>query len=110
MNRSGRSEPSGPAMTPHASSGWSRRAWATISATRSARITNTPTAYVARALHPTPAGRLTPRGGSAHLHPALDEPVLNEREPVVDADVRGARVVGRQLFGHVLTHVEGGAE
>src|SRR5215207_7940815 len=42
MKRSGRSDPSGPAMTPHASSGWSRRAWATISSTRSARITSTP--------------------------------------------------------------------
>src|SRR5580693_10732075 len=30
MNRSGRSLPAGPASTPHASSGWSRRAWATI--------------------------------------------------------------------------------
>src|SRR5215207_3472506 len=30
MNRAGRSDPSGPATTPHASSGWSRRAWATI--------------------------------------------------------------------------------
>ena len=29
-NRSGRSLPTGPATTPHASSGWSRRAWATI--------------------------------------------------------------------------------
>src|SRR3954471_11700858 len=31
MNRAGRSDPIGPATTPHASSGWSRRACATIS-------------------------------------------------------------------------------
>src|SRR5918994_5260518 len=30
MKRSGRPVPSGPATTPHASSGWSARAWATI--------------------------------------------------------------------------------
>ena len=41
MNRSGRSEPSGPAITPHASSGWSARACATMASTRSARITST---------------------------------------------------------------------
>ena len=34
MNRSGRSLPAGPAMTPQASSGWSARAWATISSYR----------------------------------------------------------------------------
>src|SRR5690242_14173885 len=34
MKRSGRPEPAGPATTPHASSGWSWRAWATIWSTR----------------------------------------------------------------------------
>src|SRR5690606_5719849 len=38
MNRSGRSEPAGPAMMPHASSGWSARAWAMILSTRSREI------------------------------------------------------------------------
>src|ERR1700760_662686 len=38
MNRSGRSLPAGPAMTPQASSGWSARAWATILSWSSRRI------------------------------------------------------------------------
>src|ERR1700760_306644 len=38
MNRSGRSLPAGPAMTPHASSGWSARACATILSWSSRRI------------------------------------------------------------------------
>src|SRR6201990_2827269 len=33
MSRVGRSLPAGPATTPQASSGWSRRAWATIAST-----------------------------------------------------------------------------
>ena len=48
--RSGRSEPSGPAITPHASSGWSARAWATMASTRSARITSTAGAPVSRSV------------------------------------------------------------
>src|SRR4051794_24601702 len=42
MNRSGRSLPAGPATTPHASSGWSRRACATIASTISRVMVSTP--------------------------------------------------------------------
>src|SRR3954453_4744242 len=50
MNRSGRSVPAGPATTPHASSGWSRRACATIASWMSWLILST-------------AARLTISGG-----------------------------------------------
>src|SRR5215218_10050868 len=74
MNRSGRSLPSGPATTPHASSGWSRRACATISSTRSARITSTSPGYVA----PLPA-RTSRRGGETRS--TSGEPLLQARQP-----------------------------
>src|SRR6478609_419696 len=40
--RVGVSDPAGPAMMPHASSGWSALAWATMASTMSAGMRNTP--------------------------------------------------------------------
>src|ERR1019366_6639680 len=70
--RSGRSLPAGPAMTPHASSGWSARACATILARSPAEMISMPASVTWRldilpALHgPGSPARLTPRKAVQH--------------------------------------------
>src|SRR5215813_2887995 len=54
--RSGRSEPAGPATTPHASSGWSRRACAMIPSTMLRSMVSTRIAYPAALLDNEAAG------------------------------------------------------
>src|SRR6201996_8359683 len=91
MNRSGRSLPAGPAMTPHASSGWSARACATILSWSSRRMDNM---------------RLT-------LAEGLNEGLLDVAEPGVDLE-RGGPGVDRvelaplvlELLGHPQPHAE----
>ena len=105
MTRSGRSAPSAPAITPHASSGCSSRACATISSTRSRRMTSTRQAYGAAAGVRTPAER------ASHPHAGVHQAVLHEREPVVDRP--GGRRGGRRRStssGIVLVDVERGAQ
>src|SRR3954470_548697 len=95
--RSGRSVPAGPAMTPQASSGWSRRACATTASYRSWRSSNT-------------QGRL--RRGSAAEHGG-DQRLLQLAEPVVeqvDGDPRVVRGQLVELLAPVLGDVEAGAE
>src|ERR1019366_3138619 len=70
--RSGRSLPAGPAMTPHASSGWSARACATILARSPAEMISMPASVTWRldilpALRgPGSPARLTPREAVQH--------------------------------------------
>src|SRR6202012_1102299 len=68
MNRVGWSLPAGPAITPHASSGWSARAWAPILSCRARVIVSM-------------INELT--GGLAHR---LDEGFLDGAEPGVDLE------------------------
>src|SRR4051812_19914096 len=72
MSRVGRSLPIGPATTPHASSGWSRRAWATIASTIALSMVSTGASLPRQAartdmavLTRPPAGGATPWFGTA---------------------------------------------
>src|ERR1700733_2489866 len=80
MNRSGRSLPAGPAITPQASSGWSARACATICARSPAEMVSM-------------QRRLTER---------FDEAVLQVGQPLVDPDVGRPGVARGQVLGQVL--------
>src|SRR5450432_3566814 len=85
MNRSGRSLPAGPAITPQASSGWSARACARISAW-STRLIVSMDASVAR-----------PRSGQC-VHQAL----LEVRQPVVDPHVGRTGISGVNLAATLI--------
>src|SRR3984893_9757953 len=88
MNRSGRSLPAGPAITAHASSGWSARAWATIFA-RSAGSS------VSMDL------RVAPLPLPQRVHQGL----LQVGQPVVNPEISRTRVLRiqpRQSFLEVL--------
>src|SRR5258708_26793036 len=115
MNRSGRSLPAGPAITPHASSGWSARAWATIFA-RSAgssvsmdlRVAGRPSPervyqgllevgqpVVNPEISRTRVLRIQPR--QTLLEVLGDRKAHAEREPdIIDGAQPGLRVVGGQ--------------
>src|ERR1700744_1846095 len=97
-NRTGRSLPSGPATTPQASSGWSRRAWATIASRISAWMRSTKGDDTG---HDVPGGGLT--------HQGRDDRVLDHGQPVVDQPGPGLRVGGIDL-ALVLAHPDAGAE
>src|SRR5690242_3613798 len=83
MNRAGRSLPTGPATTPHASSGWSRRACATIAS------------WVAWSMVST-----GPEYWSAHPRP--DDGVLHAGQVRIDRARHGRRVVRVEVVVVVL--------
>src|SRR3984957_7344137 len=83
INRSGRSLPAGPAMTPQASSGWSARACASICARRAALIVSM-------------LRRLAER---------FDQAVLQVGQPLIDPDVRRPRITGRPALGQTLLFI-----
>src|SRR6266545_2620577 len=89
MNRSGRSLPAGPAITPQASSGWSARAWATILSYRAREMVSTMNEHT----RGDRGGRRLPRG----LVHRLDEGLLDGAEPGVHLERAPLRVVRLQL-------------
>src|SRR5580704_6622685 len=93
MNLAGRSLPTGPAITPHASSGWSLRAWSMIFAWRSREIVSMIGEITRWAL---PVQR-------------ADQRLLHGAQPAVDLERGDLRVVGGErgeLFLEVLGHLE----
>src|SRR4029079_10300071 len=95
MNRSGRSLPAGPAMTPQASSGWSVRAWATILSYRARGIVSMFNELTGLLLH------------------RLDEGLLHRTQPGVHLERAPLRVVRLQLSPlllELLGHAEPDAE
>src|SRR5262245_56252276 len=108
MNRSGRSEPAGPATTPHASSGWSAAACATIAAYTDRSIFSTEPTVASG----TGSGR--PRMGRlASLGERADQRVLHPGQPLVHGVQAAQRIVIRQRLGHrlvVLVYVEPGPD
>src|ERR1700751_6478516 len=93
MKRAGRSLPAGPAITPHASSGWSLRAWSMIFASRSREIVSM-------------IGEIT---RWALLIERADQRLLHGAKPAVDLERGDLRVVGGErgeLFLEVLGHLE----
>src|SRR5690242_9785486 len=95
MNRSGRSLPAGPAMTPQASSGWSARAWATILSYSERGIVSMFSELTGLLLH------------------RLDEGLLHRTEPGVHLERAPLRVVRLQpppLLLELLGHAEPDAE
>src|SRR3954471_16074626 len=100
-NRSGRSPPAGPATIPHASSGWSRLACATIASRTSLATVSTRPGYPPRPSRPA---------GSVE---AADQRLLQPAQPVVELEChprRVSRVERGVLRGPVLVHVEPRAE
>src|SRR5207344_3450377 len=103
MNRSGRSLPAGPAITPQASSGWSARAWATILSHRARGMVSTMNEHT----------RGSGGGGSLGLVHRLDEGLLDGTEPGVHLERAPLRVVRLQLpplLLELLGHAEPDAE
>src|ERR1700680_2604196 len=115
MNRSGRSLPAGPAIPPHASSGWSARAWATIfacsagsSVSMDLRVAGRPSPQrVHQGLLEVGQPVVTPeisRTGGLRIPPRHsllkvlgDRKAHAEREPdIIDGPQPGLRVVGGQ--------------
>src|SRR5690349_22989664 len=95
MNRSGRSLPAGPAITPQASSGWSARAWATILSYSEREMVSTINELTGLLLH------------------RLDEGLLHRTEPGVHLERAPLRVVRLQtspLLLELLGHAEPDAE
>src|SRR5690348_8261513 len=84
MNRDGTPEPIAPATTPHASSGWSRRACSTIAS------------WIVRLRRST----LTTLAGASPAGQGLDQRLLDVRQVVVDGQfgrARRARVAAQLL-------------
>src|SRR6478752_6385238 len=105
MNRSGRSLPAGPAITPQASSGWSARAWATILSYSEREMVSTINEHTrgSRGAEP-PAGLLLHR---------LDEGLLHRTQPGIHLERAPLRVVRLQLSPlllELLGHAEPDAE
>src|SRR5690242_21949980 len=102
MKRSGRSDPSGPARIPHASSGWSRRACATIASTRSRCIRSTPPILGCgrRCLRVWDEGRQAGQrsGGADTVPDGGAEDVRGGGAQVVERQGAGQRV-GREVDG-----------
>src|SRR6266446_2902654 len=96
MNRSGRSLPAGPAITPHASSGWSARAWATILS-----YSPRPIVSMRARLPAAPRQEWSPQ----RVHQAL----LRAGKPVVDGE-HGITGIIRLDPAHLLVHVLRDAE
>src|SRR2546423_12831071 len=108
MNRSGRSLPAGPAMTPQASSGWSARAWATILSYSEREMVSTINEHMRGSRGPGIGGVRGDRGGGDQgdrggrspprvlLH-RLDEGLLHRTKPGVHLERAPLRVVRLQL-------------
>src|SRR5689334_588704 len=113
MNRSGRSLPAGPAMTPQASSGWSARAWATILSYRARGIVsmfNELTGGTGGSGFRPPEDSRALTGLLLHR---LDEGLLHRTQPGVHLERAPLRVVRLQLSPlllELLGHAEPDAE
>src|SRR4051812_13121603 len=93
MSRVGRSLPAGPATTPQASSGWSRRAWATIASTIALSMVSTRSHYraVSRA-----RGWQCPQRPLLDLRQRVEQRLLQVAQVGVDAELEdpaGSRIV-----------------
>src|SRR3954465_4456800 len=93
--RGGRSESTGPTITPHASSGWSARAWATMASTWSRAMRSTAVSLGCDSRARDAIRKVRPTRDEPAL-PSLqrrDQCLLGEAQPVIDADHEAARVV-----------------
>src|SRR5262249_20218772 len=89
MNRSGRSLPAGPAITPQASSGGSALAWAMIAARSAPGMVST---------HASLLGTAPARESGQRPHQGF----LEERQPVVHVDIGRARIVRPDVLRPVV--------